>query len=113
MTPGRGVGANTALRDAQVLCRNLVAARDGRVDLLAAIRDYETRMIRYGFDAVLASRRQMDGRDLVHRPVIGRAVLAGMRGGLRVVNRVPALKRRMAEANQRYRGHDRTPIESA
>ena len=113
MTPGRGVGANTALRDAELLCRNLVAARDGRTGVLEAIREYETRMIGYGFDAVVASRRQMDGGDLVHRPVIGRVALAGMRTGLRLVNRVPALKRQMAEANQRYRGHERVPVDSA
>src|SRR5207237_1625316 len=58
MTPGRGVGANTALRDAALLCRNLTAARDGRMTLIQAIREYEARMIDYGFDAVLKSREQ-------------------------------------------------------
>ena len=38
MTPGRGVGANTALRDARLLTRKLVEARDGRLSLTDAIR---------------------------------------------------------------------------
>jgi 2-polyprenyl-6-methoxyphenol hydroxylase-like FAD-dependent oxidoreductase len=33
MTPGRGVGANTALRDAALLCRNLIAVRDANTSL--------------------------------------------------------------------------------
>ena len=45
MTPGRGVGANTALRDALQLCRKLVDVRDGRAELLAAVRGYEATMI--------------------------------------------------------------------
>jgi 2-polyprenyl-6-methoxyphenol hydroxylase-like FAD-dependent oxidoreductase len=40
MPPSRGVGANTALRDASLLCRNLVAAGDG--DLTAAIAAVES-----------------------------------------------------------------------
>jgi len=55
----RGIGANTALRDARLLCQNLTAARDGEAPLLTAIRDYETQMIGYGFDAVKKSRKQM------------------------------------------------------
>lgn len=109
MTPGRGVGANTALRDAALLCRNLVAARDGRMPTTQAVRDYEAEMIRYGFEAVLESRKQMDGDGLVHRPVIGRLALAAMRTMMRIVNRMPSLKRRMAEAQQRLRGPDRSP----
>src|SRR5207249_664811 len=45
MTPGQGVGANTALRDAALLCRELTAAAAGRKELLAAIGDYEAEMI--------------------------------------------------------------------
>ena len=44
MTPGRGVGANTALRDADLLRRNLIAVRDGRKALLDAVADYEAKM---------------------------------------------------------------------
>ena len=107
MTPGRGVGANTALRDAALLCRNLTAARDGRMTLLQAIHEYEARMIDYGFDAVLKSREQMDGNALIHKPVVGRAALAGMRTGMRLVNHLTPVKRRMAEGLERYRGADR------
>jgi 2-polyprenyl-6-methoxyphenol hydroxylase-like FAD-dependent oxidoreductase len=107
MTPGRGVGANTALRDAALLCRKLIAVRDGVQSLPQAVHEYEAAMIAYGFAAVEASRRQMDGRDLIHRPGIGRVALAGMRTGLRVVNAVPPLRRRMATAQQRFRGADR------
>jgi len=107
MTPGRGVGANTALRDAALLCRNLTAARDGRMTLIQAIHEYEARMIEYGFDAVLKSREQMDGNALIHKPVVGRAALAGMRTGMRLVNHLPPVKRRMAEGLERYRGADR------
>lgn len=107
MTPGRGVGANTALRDAALLCRNLTAARDGDMTVIEAIHDYERQMIDYGFDAVLKSREQMDGNGAIHKPVIGRAMLAGMRAGMRLVNHTPPLKRRMAESMERYRGADR------
>lgn len=106
MTPGRGVGANTALRDARLLCRNLAAARDGKVPLLAAIRDYETKMISYGFDAVKKSRAQMTAGNPVHNPVIGRAALAGFRTSLRIINHLPAVKNRMAEGQRADRGHD-------
>jgi hypothetical protein len=64
-------------------------------------------MITYGFAAVLASRKQMDGRDPIHKPVVGRLVLAGMRTGMRFVNAVPPLKRWMADEQQRFRGADR------
>ncbi|KEF20724.1 FAD-binding monooxygenase [Streptomyces rimosus] len=107
MTPGRGVGANTALRDALLLCRNLTAVRDGRMPLVPAVRDYETQMIDYGFDAVRKSLEQMDGNAPIHRPVLGRAVLAAMRTGMRLVNHLPPVKRKMAASMQAYRGQDR------
>ncbi|HEU5012608.1 MAG TPA: NAD(P)/FAD-dependent oxidoreductase [Roseiflexaceae bacterium] len=107
MTPGRGVGANTALRDAALLCRNLGAVRDGAKPLNQAVQEYEAEMQRYGFDAVLKSREQMDGNGPMHKPVIGRVVLAGMRTSMRFVNAVPPLRRRMAEATLRYRDTER------
>ena len=48
MTPGRGEGANTALRDAAVLRRTLAVG--------APTVRYEKEMLRYGFEAVAASR---------------------------------------------------------
>ena len=84
MTPGRGVGANTALRDAVNLCRQLIAVRDGRQELVAAVREYEARMIEYGFDAVIKSRAQMTADDPVHKLVVGRlALTGGMRTAMR------------------------------
>jgi 2-polyprenyl-6-methoxyphenol hydroxylase-like FAD-dependent oxidoreductase len=107
MTPGRGVGANTALRDARLLCANLTAARDGETTLLAGIRDYETQMIKYGFAAVQDSLKQMSGSNPIHTPVLGRVVLAGMRTGMRLVNHLPPLKNRMTASQQSLRGHGR------
>ncbi len=65
MTPFRGIGANTALRDAQLLGRNLIAAARGEVELVAGIHDYETQMIDYGFAAVRASLRTARADDLL------------------------------------------------
>jgi 2-polyprenyl-6-methoxyphenol hydroxylase-like FAD-dependent oxidoreductase len=107
MTPGRGVGANTALRDAALIVRNLARFRDGEMSLHDAVRDYETKMIKYGFDAVEQSRKQTSGDDPMHKPVIGRIVLAGTRTFARIVNHVPAFKRKMSDSLYTYRGGDR------
>ncbi|MFI5709145.1 FAD-dependent oxidoreductase [Kribbella sp. NPDC051620] len=107
MTPGRGVGANTALRDALQLCKKLIEVRDGRSELIAAVGEYEKAMIEYGFDAVLKSRAQMSASDPVHKPVVGRVVLAGMRTAMRAVNHLPPVKRRMRDSMLAYRGADR------
>ncbi|MGI8483861.1 MAG: FAD-dependent oxidoreductase [Thermomicrobiales bacterium] len=52
MSPPRGSGANIALKDAGVLCRNLSAVSRGETPLLTALHDYERQMIDYGFAAV-------------------------------------------------------------
>ncbi|HTV76797.1 MAG TPA: NAD(P)/FAD-dependent oxidoreductase [Steroidobacteraceae bacterium] len=106
MTPGRGAGANTALRDAALLGRSLIEAHQGRRPLLQAIHEFEVEMRRYSTEAVLASRRQMNGSDPIHKPVIGRLQLAGMRGAMRVINAVPALKRRVLQNIMRVRGEN-------
>ncbi len=111
MTPGRGVGANTALRDAVNLCRQLIQVRDGRRELIEAVRDYEAAMIEYGFDAVLKSREQMTSDDPMHKPVIGRLALGGMRTAMRAVNHLPPVKRRMRDSMLAYRGADRDELE--
>jgi len=98
MTPGRGVGANTALRDAELLCRNLVAVRDRRLSLLDGIRDYETRMVKYGFRAVEDSLKQQSGDSILHQPVLGRVALSGMRTSMRLVQRRAALQRKFTES---------------
>lgn len=64
-------------------------------------------MIRYGFDAVLASKRQTGGDQPIHRPYLGRLVLAGLRAQLALTARVPARRQRMADAMHAYRSADR------
>ncbi|WP_112275459.1 FAD-dependent oxidoreductase [Lentzea terrae] len=104
MTPGRGIGANTALRDAELLTRKLTEAHHGK-DVVQAISEYEREMIEYGFAAVQSSREQMDGNGAIHKPVIGRVVLAFLRTFLRVTNALPPLKRRMMARDMADRDH--------
>jgi len=55
MSPGRGDGANIALKDAQLLRRALVETAAGRVALGPAKAHYEAEMLSYGFQAVADS----------------------------------------------------------
>jgi 2-polyprenyl-6-methoxyphenol hydroxylase-like FAD-dependent oxidoreductase len=103
MTPGRGVGANTALRDAALLCKRLTEVRDGKKPLIEALHEYEGEMLLYSAEAVLESRKQMDARSVSHWPVLGRIHLAATRTAMRLVNAVPAFKRRMLESETRLR----------
>jgi 2-polyprenyl-6-methoxyphenol hydroxylase-like FAD-dependent oxidoreductase len=48
MTPFRGIGANTALRDAVLLRDVLVGVGGAERDVLTALADYEREMIGYG-----------------------------------------------------------------
>ena len=57
MSPARGSGANTALKDAALLSRLLGAAAADGADVVAAIGDYERQMREYGYAAVAASRQ--------------------------------------------------------
>jgi len=91
------------LRDAELLSRKLIAAARGEADLVGAIGEYEAEMIRYGFQAVLESRQNFDGDGPMHKPVVGRVVLAFFRTVLRVANRVPAMKRRLIADQNRLR----------
>ncbi|WP_220447775.1 FAD-dependent oxidoreductase [Nonomuraea diastatica] len=99
MTPMRGIGANTALRDARLLCGELTGALtearangltgglSGGGDAVAAIARYETRMREYGFAAVrdsLRSAEQFIGDSRVAR--------MGFKSFLRLVQRLPSLK---------------------
>jgi 2-polyprenyl-6-methoxyphenol hydroxylase-like FAD-dependent oxidoreductase len=104
MTPGRGAGANTALRDAALLCKALTEVQNDNKPLVQAIHDYEVEMLRYSTEAVLESRKQMNANDLIHKPVLGRVQLAAMRAGMRVVNAIPALKKRITDNVLRVRG---------
>jgi 2-polyprenyl-6-methoxyphenol hydroxylase-like FAD-dependent oxidoreductase len=100
MTPGQGVGANTALRDAHNLLKALTSGRP----LLDAVHDYERDMIEYGFRAVEASKKQTGGDQLVHRPVIGRVALAAQRTFLRATDRIPPLRRKFEADLYEVRG---------
>ncbi|MGK5684853.1 FAD-dependent oxidoreductase [Actinoplanes sp. URMC 104] len=91
MTPMAGVGANTALRDADLLRRSLIGASTGETSLPAAIGRYEQEMLRYGFAAVRLSLR--NARQAANSTVLGRA---GFRTVLRLTAAVPALRRRFA-----------------
>lgn len=106
MTPGRGAGANTALRDAALLRQTLLDVVHGRKPLLPAIHDYEVEMLRYSTEAVLASRKQMNAGDTLHKPIIGGLQLAAMRGAMRVINTLPAVKRRIIRNIMRVRGEN-------
>jgi 2-polyprenyl-6-methoxyphenol hydroxylase-like FAD-dependent oxidoreductase len=91
MTPMAGVGANTALRDAALLCRKLTEVEAGTTAVLPALHDYERQMVEYGFAAVqqsLRSARQAGSTNRLAR--------AAFRATLRTVNAVPPLRRRMA-----------------
>ncbi|MCU1681195.1 MAG: hypothetical protein JWQ81_1934 [Amycolatopsis sp.] len=90
MTPFRGIGANTALRDAELLCGRLVAASRGELPLSQAIEGYEREMRDYGFAAVRASARSAE--QFVSENAAGRMLYKGM---LRFFNAVPPLKRRV------------------
>jgi 2-polyprenyl-6-methoxyphenol hydroxylase-like FAD-dependent oxidoreductase len=57
MSPGRGDGANVALKDARILRRALLEVAAGRAPLTLAKTAYEQEMLHYGFQAVADSRQ--------------------------------------------------------
>ncbi|SEQ43931.1 2-polyprenyl-6-methoxyphenol hydroxylase [Lentzea xinjiangensis] len=84
MTPMRGIGANVALRDAQLLARKLAeSGADG-------ISAYEEEMYDYGFAAVRDSLRA--ARQFAEGGPVSRTLF---RTVLRTASAVPALKRAM------------------
>jgi 2-polyprenyl-6-methoxyphenol hydroxylase-like FAD-dependent oxidoreductase len=87
MTPFRGIGANTALRDAAALRRALAAIVRGDADLLDALAAYERDMIRYGFAAVQASLKNMERFHTEGRLARTRVKLL-----FRIIDHVPPLK---------------------
>lgn len=60
MTPMAGMGANTALRDSEVLTRVLVDYVSKRVSLVDAVGIYEQEMRSYSNEAVALSRRNAE-----------------------------------------------------
>ncbi|WP_020501905.1 FAD-dependent oxidoreductase [Sciscionella marina] len=107
MTPGRGAGANTALRDSQVLRDRLVDHRDGTRDLVGAVGAYESAMREYSAVAVRESLENMKDYELDRKPVRRALFTAGMRAGMRLTGKVPAMKRRMVDSMQRTRDSER------
>jgi 2-polyprenyl-6-methoxyphenol hydroxylase-like FAD-dependent oxidoreductase len=103
MTPGRGAGANTALRDARELRDRHVRVRDGELTLLAAVGEYEDLMRRYSALAVRESLEFMNDNGTARRPVIGPLSVLAQRTGMRLVDRIPPAKRRMARGFQKVR----------
>ncbi|MCQ4084238.1 FAD-dependent monooxygenase [Streptomyces sp. RB6PN25] len=115
MTPGQGVGANTSLRDAQLLCRQLAAVRYGEKELIPAISDYEAEMIPYGFARVADSLAQngTSGGDPLHKPVIGRAVLGANRTYFKAVDKIPSLRRKFLDDLYTYRGAEDPAVDDS
>jgi 2-polyprenyl-6-methoxyphenol hydroxylase-like FAD-dependent oxidoreductase len=88
MTPMGGVGANTALRDADTLRRALTGYTTGQHPLPQAIAEYEHRMRGYANDALSVSTRNARNAASDKRlPRLGFRVL------LRAAEAVPPLKR--------------------
>jgi salicylate hydroxylase len=89
MTPYRGIGANVALRDAAILCANLIAARNGECSIEAAVGAYEEQMRNYGFAAVQGSLEAMK------QALAGKSIMAPfVKLAFRAIDRYPPLKRR-------------------
>lgn len=109
MTPGRGVGANTALLDALLLCHQLVEAREGKLSQREAVARYEAAMLQYGFEAVRESLKQMSAEEPIHHPLFGPPVLAGMKAAFKVVDTLPGVRRKMAQSETRLRDRKAHP----
>lgn len=71
MPPAGGNGANTALRDAALLTRQLSLADGGHLPLLDAIGGYEAEMREYGFDAVDLALRTLHQGMMSNRVSVG------------------------------------------
>jgi salicylate hydroxylase len=84
MTPMAGIGANTALRDADLLRRTFIASGP------AGLAGYEREMLDYGFAAVKQSLR--NARQAATSTRFGRA---GFRTVVRLTAAVPPMRRAM------------------
>lgn len=110
MTPGQGVGANTALRDAGLLGRELTAAAQRQKPLLSAVADYKAQMIPYGFARVAESlgNNGTSGDDPLYRPVVGRLALFGVRSYFSAASKIGPLRRKFLADLYAYRGAEDT-----
>jgi salicylate hydroxylase len=89
MTPMAGIGANTALRDADLLRRKLIEGGP----LLDSVAAYEREMLGYGFAAVRQSLK--NARRAASSNAFGRAMF---RTVLRVTAAVPPIRHGMARS---------------
>ncbi len=89
MPPVGGLGANTALRDARLLCQQLSLVACGDRGLLDAVGTYETEMRDYGYAAVRAALA-LEDRSLATGALA--SLLA--RSWFRLCQALPALRRR-------------------
>lgn len=81
MPPTRGIGGNTALRDAQLLCQKLIAVARQEQTQASALKEYVTEMLHYSFAAVKSSKQSLDM--MVMENSVGRALT---KTALRAVN---------------------------
>jgi 2-polyprenyl-6-methoxyphenol hydroxylase-like FAD-dependent oxidoreductase len=72
MPPTRGIGGNTALRDAQLLCQKLIAVARREKTRSEALKEYVTEMLHYSFAAVKSSKQSLDM--IVMENSVGRAL---------------------------------------
>ncbi|TQV99269.1 hypothetical protein V2A60_004746 [Cordyceps javanica] len=108
MTPGLGVGANTALLDARILGDQLVRAAGaggGAIAVVEAVAGYEKEMHAYAWERVEKSLERFNKDDAIYKPgLTGWLAMTAMRSGLRLVSAIPPLKRKMAAQMDRQRG---------
>jgi hypothetical protein len=65
-------------------------------------------MTSYAWDAVIKSRTQMDGHSTMHKAgPLGGFARAGMRTGMRVMNHLPPVKRKLVISESTFRGAGR------
>ncbi len=91
MTPMGGIGANTALRDADLLRRWLIAVSHGEQELIPAVHAYEAQMLDYGLAAVKRSLRNAQQAGSANR--FGRIMF---RGALRTMSVLPPIRTKLA-----------------
>jgi 2-polyprenyl-6-methoxyphenol hydroxylase-like FAD-dependent oxidoreductase len=72
MPPTRGIGGNTALKDAQLLCQKLIAVARQEQTQASALKEYVTDMLHYSFAAVKSSKQSLDM--IVMENAVGRAL---------------------------------------
>ncbi len=105
MTPGLGVGANTALLDAKILAEQLVRSEKDDDGIVSAVASYEGEMHSYAWNRVEKSLERFNADDAVYKPgLTGTVATVLLRGGMRLVNSVPPLKRRFAAEMTKERG---------